>query len=276
MIVDEDVMSSSAVDRNLALPLHHQVYVALRNRILERNYCAGDFLPSEHDLATQFGVSRITIRRALNELAARDLIVRQQGKGTRVADCIPRAHLQAGMEGLLGDTIRMAAATSVEVLEFEYVRADRQVAEALHVALGDRVQWAVRVRRWNGMPFSYLVTYLPESIGRSFTRAEMASTSLMVLLERSGVVQARAEQTISASAATPAIAHALDLPAGAPILHTTRLSFDGRGLPVEYLSASYRPDLYSYSMSMEPHSGPGGVRWVARGDIGPGGHPAAG
>lgn len=268
-------VSFPEVDRRLAMPLHHQVYVALRNRILERIYRAGDFLPSELELAGQFGVSRITVRRALNELAVRDLIVRRQGKGTCVADCAPMGHFHAGIDGLLGDTMRMAAATDVEVLEFEYVRADRSVAAALDVKAGDRVQWAVRVRRLDNVPFSYLITYVPEPIGRGYTRLDMESKPLMVLLERSGVALARAEQTISASAATPAIANALDLPAGAPVLHTTRRSFDLKGRPVEYLSASYRPDLYSYSMSLEPHAGPSGIRWVARGDIGLGESPAA-
>jgi GntR family transcriptional regulator len=252
------------VDRGLVTPLYHQVYTVLRNRILDGTYRAERLLPTEQELVTLFGVSRITVRRALNELAARGLIVREQGRGTRVATYVPRTRLRGGVEGLIENNRRMAAETEVEVLDFDYVRANEDVAEALHIKIGNSVQWAVRVRRLKGVPFSYLVTYVPENVGRTFQRSDLSATPLLVLLERSEVSVARAEQTITAISATPAVATALDVEPGSPLLHVVRIVFDQRERPVEYISAQYRPDIYRYTMSLARRNSPEGGRWATR------------
>jgi len=246
------------------IPLYHQVYIELRNRILDGTYGTDAALPSEQELMALFRVSRITVRRALDELAMRGLIVRQQGRGTRVAAYTPHASLQVSVEGLLENNRRMAAETQVEVLDFDYVRANEDVARALRIKPGDLTQWAVRVRRLKGVPFSYLVTYLPEEVGRTFERDDMSSTPLLVLLERSGISVARAEQTISAVSAEPAVATVLDVEPGSALLHTVRIVFDEGDRPIEYISAQYRPDIYRYTMLLERTSGLEGNRWATR------------
>jgi GntR family transcriptional regulator len=158
----------------------------------------------------------------------------------------------------------MAAETQVEVLDFDYVRANEDVARALRISPGDLAQWAVRVRRLKGVPFSYLVTYLPEEVGRTFGRNDMSSIPLLVLLERSGISVARAEQTISAVSAEPAVATVLDVEPGSALLHTARIVFDESDRPIEYISAQYRTDIYRYTMLLERTSGSEGNRWATR------------
>ena len=251
-----------AVDKTLPAPLYHQVYTALRDLIFDGTYHPGDSLPSETELIDLFGVSRITVRRALDELSARGLVLREQGRRTQVAPYRPGASLRASVEGLIENNLRMAEQTTVEVLEFDYLPADKEVAEALQIGQGDIVQWAVRVRSLEATPFSYIVAYLPEQIGRTFRRQDLSSTPFLVLLERCGVAVVRAEQTITAISADRSVAKALQVEPGTALLQALRRVYDAEDRPVQFLSVQYRPDIYRYDMSLERTSGPEGRVWT--------------
>lgn len=257
-----DGVGGFMVDKTLPVPLYHQVYTALRDRIFDGTYGADERLPSETELIDLFGVSRITVRRALDELSARGLVLREQGRRTQVAPYRPGASLRASVEGLIENNLRMAEQTTIEVLEFDYVAADKEVAEALQIGQGDIVQWAVRVRSLEATPFSYIVTYLPEQIGRTFRRQDLSSTPFLVLLERCGVPVVRAEQTITAVSADRSVAKALQIEPGTALLQAMRRVYDVEDRPVQFLSVQYRPDIYRYDMSLERTSGPEGRVWT--------------
>lgn len=251
------------VDRRLPFPLYHQIYTQLRDRIFDGTYASGDLVPSEHQLVRQFRVSRITAKRALDELAARGLIVRQRGRGhgSRVLPKIQSAPLLASVEGLLENNLIMGFETEVDLLEFDYVPASEVASDRLKVGQGEIVQMAVRVRRIDGQPFSYLTTYLPEKIGRSFQRQELMAFPLLALLERSGVSVSRADQTISATAADRKSARELNVEPGAPLLSIERVVFGEHDAPVEYIVALYVPEIYQYRMSLERMRKAGGNWW---------------
>jgi len=106
----------------------------------------------------------------------------------------------------------------------------------------------VRVRSIDGAPFSYAVTWLPESVARSIDAEQLSSRALIELLEEAGIVLSRAEQTISAVGATPAVASALHVEAGATLLLSERVVYDQRERPVEFIAVVYRPDMYQYGV----------------------------
>jgi GntR family transcriptional regulator len=164
---------------------------------------------------------------------------------------------------MLAHLAAMGRSSRVRLLSFSYVRAPPVVAEAMHLPGGARVQHAVRVRLAGDAPFSYLTTYVPEDIGRRYSRRDLSRTALLELLERSGVTADRAEQTITASLAGPDTAAALGLEIGAPLLALTRIVFDASGRGVEYLVARYRPDMHCIRMQLT-RAGRGADRyWMA-------------
>jgi GntR family transcriptional regulator len=234
------------VDERLPTPLYHQIYLILRDKIADGTYQTGDVLPSEEETARQFGVSRITAKRALNELADAGYVVR----GTRVVHRLPTPPVHASVEGLLENLIAMGLKTEVSLLEFDYIRPGPEVAQALQCSAGERVQRAIRIRRLEGEPFSYLTTYVPEDVGCSFGRDELASTALLTLLERCGVEVTRAEQILTATLADAAVAAKLEVDLGAALLRITRIVYDQRDRPVEYIIGLYRPDRYQYRMAL--------------------------
>lgn len=237
----------------------HRVYLLLRDEIL-RN-APGALLPGELRLADQHGVSRVTIRRALDQLAAEGLIDRRPGAGTAVAaKAAAPAAITADFASLMPQVARMGETTTARLLSFAYVPAPPGVAAAL--GDGGRMQRAVRVRLVEGKPFSHLTTHVPEAIAQSFSEADLATTPLFRLLERHGVEVGQARQTISATLATPEVAEALELAPGAALIALTRVVLDAQGRGVEHLDALYRPDRFRLEMTLE-RVGEGGARqWV--------------
>lgn len=249
------------IDPASRVPLYHQILVILRNQIFSGELRLGAVLPGEQELAELFNVSRITAKRALNELADAGLVVRERGRGTRVSDTPPPPTLKTSVEGWFENISLMGVATDVAVLEFDYVSASADVGLALSVPAGTTVQRAVRVRFLDGEPMSHLLTFVPEDIGRSFDRDEMGNFPLLTLLERSGVKVADARQTVSATLAEPEIARALGIHAGSPLIDVKRVVRDTRGRPVEFIRVLYRPDKYQFEMNLKRVHRREGMQW---------------
>ncbi|MDN2567199.1 GntR family transcriptional regulator [Aquibium sp. A9E412] len=251
------------LDASMRVPLYHQIFVILRNRIYSGALSPGDHVPGEQELCEEFAVSRITAKRALNELAEAGLVVRERGRGTRVVKRPPAPAVTASIEGWLENVSLMGIATEARVLEFDYRPAGNDVGEALGLAPADPVQRAVRVRTLDGEPMSYLVTFVPEPIGRHYDAEDLDRVPLLHLLERAGVAVASARQTISATIADADVARALAIHAGAPLIELRRVVRDSEARPVEYIRVLYRPDLYRFEMTMSRVRGKDGMRWDA-------------
>jgi GntR family transcriptional regulator len=249
-ILSRKLEPSAVVDGRLRTPLYHQIYLILRDKIRDEVYPDGAPLPSELQLMRQYGVSRITAKRALDELAADGLVVRARGRGTRVRFSPPAPPIRASVEGLLENLLTMGLKTEVVLLDFDYVPATPDVAAALECAPGKIVQRAVRIRTIKGEPFSHLTTHVPETIGRSYSRHDLASKPLLSLLERMGVEVSRAEQTISAKLADAQVATHLGVEVGSALLKISRVVRDQAGRPVEFITGLYRPDRYHYTMQL--------------------------
>ena len=228
----------------------HRLYLLLKERITSGALPPGEKLPSEPSLAASHGLSRVTIRRALDGLSRDGLISRQPGAGTFVTRPGSPPPVVADLSNMLAQLVAMGRATRVKLLSFAYVTPPAAVATALQLGGSERTQHSLRVRYMDEAPFSFLSTYVPERIGVSYSETDLVVTPLLELLERSGVSAAKAHQTISATLASPEVADALGVEIGSPLLSLTRvvLGADGRG--IEYLSALYRPDRHAFRMEM--------------------------
>lgn len=240
----------------------HRLYLLLRERILRGEVEADARLPSEPTLAQEHGVSRVTVRRALDRLAGDGMIERRPGSGTFVSGGMASMPVVADFSNVFTHLVEMGRKTGVRLISFGYVQATSAMVQDLHLDPGEKLQRSVRVRLIDGQPFSYLVTHVPERIGVSYSEADLASTPLLELLERSGIVAERARQTIGATLASPDVADALDLDVGAALIAMTRVVFDPSGRGIEHLQALYRPDRYSFHMELERTGADGARRWT--------------
>lgn len=245
------------------VPLYHTVYVVLRQSLLSGAFPAGEALPAEMELASRFGVSRITIRHALNQLAAEGLITRQQGRGTFPAQRPAAEHMAADLSGLFENLVAMGVKTTAKLISFTYERPTPDAAAALRLDTDELVQKAVRVRSHKGAPFSHLTTYVPERIGRLYSKGDLAARPLLALLEQAGHRAATAEQLIAARVADTEVGPRLDVLVGTPLLAVTRTVFDHAGMPIEYIEALYRSDRYVYKTQLARAANGADVVWRA-------------
>jgi GntR family transcriptional regulator len=249
---------------HLPLPKYHRIYLVLREQLTEGRFACG--LPGELALVKQFGVARITVRRALAQLAAEGLIVRQAGRVTRPVDVGAKsaAHQRAHLTGLLENLVSMGLTTSVKVLEVRGISASEAVANALQIKPGDEVQKAVRVRSTKEGALSHITTYVPQALAKTFGRRELAKKPILVLLEESGVTVGRAHQTISARLADASVAEHLDVSVGTALLAVRRLIYDEADKPIQWLHGLYRPDRYEYQMELSRVGSIDAKVWVSK------------
>jgi GntR family transcriptional regulator len=227
-----------------------RVYLLLRDEISNGVYPPGVLLPGENRLADTFAVSRVTIRKALEALAADGWIEKRPGAGSVVLDRSASRTLSADLASLMPQIVEMDRATTARLLSFSYGAAPAPVARALKLGPDAKVQTAVRIRSVERQPFSHLTTHVPEDIARTYNETDLATQPLFRLLERTGVKVDGAQQSVTAALATPDVAEALAVSVGSPLLSLKRTVWDASGRGVEFLSALYRPDLFRLEMTL--------------------------
>ena len=266
-------LTMRAMNTGMPLPKYHQVYLVLREQLREGRFDAG--MPGELALMAQFGVARVTVRRALAQLSDEGLIERAPGRGTRPVLASQALNLQgasaklaqgqtARLTGLLENLVTMGLRTTVKVLSVSTLNAPDEVAKALRLPPGEPVQKAERVRSTAEGPLSHLTTWVPQSITGGFGKRELAQKPILGLLEESGVQVGRAEQTISARLADVGMAQHLDVAVGSALLAVRRLIYDVDDKPVQWLHGLYRPDRYEYQMQLSRVGSIDAKVWVSK------------
>lgn len=245
---------------NDALPLtkYHQIYLVLHEQLRDGRFAQG--MPAEVVLAQQFGVGRVTVRRALDQLVNEGLIVRVAGRGTRPTpgQASPpldplyqtRQPRPTRLTGLMENIVAASRRTTVKVLEWRSLEASQAVACALQIPVGTKVRRAIRRRSTQEGPLSYITAYVPEALCLGFGRTELARKPILQLLEESGVELGRAQQTVSARQADAVVASELGVAIGTALLAVRRLVYDAQDKPIQWLHGLYRPDRYEYQMEV--------------------------
>lgn len=251
--------------KELPLPKYHQIYLVLREQLAEGRFAGG--VPGELHLMKEFGVARVTVRKAMERLVADGLVERAPGRGTvAVAHAHERAEPRragAKLTGLLENIVDVSLRTTVKVVRCEVLPASAAVARQLDIAPGEPVQKALRVRSTRQGPLSHITTHVPQAVASTFGRRELARKPILMLLEGSGVAIGRARQSISAKLADAEVARLLQVDVGSALLAVERLVFDVNDRPVQWLQGLYRPDRYQYQMQLSRVGAIDAKLWVS-------------
>lgn len=231
-----------ADQRNVDGPLYRDVYERLRDRIVSGEYQAGTGLPSEPKLGKEFGVSAITIRRAVHELVLDGLIEPRQGLGNIVRSASD-SPVVVGMSSFTSDVVNGRLRLVRTLLADDYVPASRAIAEKLGVQPASMVRHLVRFDYEGNAPFSVDEVFIPPSLASSITPEIASSPEFMHLWQRtSGLELVRTEYEIWVERAGPDDERLLRVPPESPVLTTGELIYDSSGRPIAYVVSRYRGD----------------------------------
>jgi GntR family transcriptional regulator len=227
-------------------PLYSRVETVLAGEIADGDMKAGDQLPTEDSLIERFEVSRITVRRAIQNLVGRGLVEIRRGKGTFVASPKITQELTE-LTGFVEDMRGLGRKPTARVISKETVTADTTVAGHLALTKGERVVRIRRVRLADGVPISFDETYLPLEIGNKIITNNLKVEPIFSLLERKyNVPLIEAEYKLEAVAAEAEVAAALRVKQGSPIFRIERTSYSTGNRPVDYEKLYYRGDLVRF------------------------------
>jgi GntR family transcriptional regulator len=241
MFMNNQVKIDVALSRAPGTSLHRQLFVILRDQILRGLYPPGAAIPNEEALCTEFGVSRITVRRAVADLESGGYLIKRHGRGTFVSDNLPPARLSATL-GLLDSLRKSANETQAEVLNVETTEPPADIACQLDLVAGVPAIHAVRLRRRAGTPVMVTEAWVPEAIGHAVTRRELQKRALYEILIAQGVRFGRVVQEITAVAANPFYARLLKTELATPLVRLTRLLYDVKRRPVQHLTVHISPE----------------------------------
>ena len=234
------------VDRTSDVPLHQQISDALRAAIASGGLAPGSRVENEIDLAARLGLSRPTVRRAMEDLVHAGLVTRRRGSGTVVAPSQVRRQLK--LTSLFDDLEAEGRRPTTRVLEFSIAMGTTETTDLLGIDPTSGVLTIRRLRFAGGEPLAILTNELPSEIAPDYSA--LGTSGLYASLRQKGVTVAGATQSIGARVATQAEAELLGEKAGAPLLTLDRVAYSDSGRIVEHGHHVYRASLYSFDMSI--------------------------
>ena len=235
------------VDRSSPVPLYFQVAQHLEQLIESGDLATGTRLENEIDLADRLGLSRPTMRRAIEYLVDRGLLVRKRGVGTQVVQA--KVRRQVELTSLYDDLARARRDPRTRVISFATEPASGGLALELGLPAGTDLYVFERLRYAGAEPLALMRNHVPAGLLR-LTPQDLEERGLYHLLRANGVTLRIAKQSIGARAATAAEARALGEARGAPLLTMVRAAYDDQGRAVEHGDHLYRASRYSFDLTL--------------------------
>lgn len=242
----------SSVDKFSRVPLYYQLAEEIKNSIKQGNLCPGARIPSEDELCKLHGVSRTTVRAAVQFLVDQGYLYKSRGVGTVVT----RQHLRReGWEltGFTEDVKRLGRLPGSRLIDLKLQLPPHWVQEALNLSKGEKTLVFTRVRLVDGDPVAVHTCHLSPRLGLELEELKGVD-SLYQFLEEKGVRIIQAEELLEARAISPALAPWLGVKKNAPVLVVKRTSFDEHGTPVECVEGVYRSDRYQHYLLLQSRS----------------------
>jgi len=235
------------IDRSSPIPLYHQLAEQLRAAVMDGRLEPGDPFENEMAMCERLGLSRPTVRRAIQEMVDQGLLVRRRGVGTTVAN--RKVHRRFELSSLYDDLKRAGRSPHTVVIDLEVVK-DARAAGALDLDEGSELLSITRLRLVEDQPLALMRNWLPPAyldIGRD----ELEATGLYDALRTRGAKPVVARQSIGARMPTTIERRHLRLRGGQPVLTMTRMAFDIAGKAVEFGDHSYRAEDYALEMVVD-------------------------
>ncbi|MEG2511893.1 MAG: GntR family transcriptional regulator [Acetivibrio sp.] len=231
------------------LPKYYIVKRKLVERIEAEEFSEGEPIVSERELMEEYQVSRITIRKAIDELVNEGYLYRIQGKGTYVKNEEESQDLFS-IKSCTEDVKKLGKNPSKKTIVARVIEANNKRAKQLHLSIGDKLFQLGRVTYADEEPLNYTITYLPVKLFPGIEKYNLEKESLYEILNKKyGVKLVKARRTVEAVLAEDEIAEYLDISTNMPVILFGCVTYglvNGKEIPVEYFKCYYRTDHYKF------------------------------
>jgi GntR family transcriptional regulator len=239
------------LDRKSPVPIFAQIRARLEGAIASGTLAVHQRIPSERQLSEQFGVSRMTVRQALDAMTHDGLLYSRAGRGTFVSDRKiieqPLQHLTSFTQDMLARGMR----PSSRVLDERTVHASFEMARLFGLAPTVEIVRLTRLRLADDEPLAIETVHIPAPYVPGLLDRDLGAESLYTVLKREfGLNLVGARQTIEAAAPSPEEMGILAMDAPLPVLKISRLTFDANDRVVEYVRSVYRGDRYHLTVEL--------------------------
>jgi GntR family transcriptional regulator len=255
MINTEDLIERLAPDREVAEPSYLQLAQRLTGLIESGEIRDGQSLPSERTLAEKLQLSRTTVRRAYDELRAKNY-VSTRGRAGVAAQAPPRLSPRLGrLKGFTEEMRELGMRPSTRLLERE-VTTDRTISSLFGRPTTARFLRLVRLRLGDDVPLSREVAWYDLTAAPELADWDVAGSAYQYLYERCGIALTRGEQTVEAVMSSAAETEAFELAEPGPCLLMKRKTYSAAGQMIEYVEGTFRGDAYAYRVTLNLHPPP--------------------
>ena len=231
--------------------LHKSVFDDLLTRILKCEFSDTGKLPAEPELQKYYGVSRITIRRAIQDLENSGYVLKCQGKGTIVQNEKINLELQK-LDSFSNEANIKGITNSSELISFENIIPDKKIKNKLNLLKNEEVYRLVRIRCINGKKIGLQICYIVNKYGIKLSKEQFEdkNASLYKILSENGITLETAEENIEAILSPTKVAELLEIDRNTALFYRERLTYDDKNRVIEYVEMYYRSDEYKYSIKL--------------------------
>ncbi|ADO76521.1 transcriptional regulator, GntR family [Halanaerobium praevalens DSM 2228] len=240
----------SKIINNSRLPLYHQLYDIIVDKIENGTYHENDKLPSERELCEQYDISRATVRRAMVELEKNDYIYKKQGKGVFISEKAFEQDLLS-FYSFTEEMKKVGKAPSSNVIEFETIKANAKISENLKIPLNQKVYKFTRLRLADEVPMMLETTYLPKSRFSGLTKELLSKKAMYdIFSDKYNVDFEKAEETFKATAINSREEKYLEVKKDSPAILLKRFTYENNDV-IEYTVSVARGDKFRFHVVLE-------------------------
>jgi len=241
-------MHFKKIDKSSPIPAYYQVKEAIHTKIKDGEIQPGDQLLSENQLSELFNISRMTVRKAIDQLVDEGLLLREQGKGTFIKkvnnDKLKRDLSE--LTSLTRDLERSKYEVVTTVLEEEVVSASKDIAEQLNINPGDKVIKLVRLRKSNNQPIIWETSFIPFKICPHLIEDNLSGSLFAILEDKYDLKVSDANASFEAILADECIAEMLQMGKNQPVVKVEQVTYLSNGQAIQFVESFSRGDKYKY------------------------------
>lgn len=243
---------NKTLNRKIPIPLYYQLKSILLEYIKEHHDDTQSPIPTEIEISEYFGISRPTVRQAINELVVEGYLYRIKAKGTFISKPKIEQDFLLILDSFNNEMKKKGLTPSTRILARELVKCDEKVAQTLKINEGDDVIKLSRLRFANDEPIVFVITYIPYRICPGLMTRDLEIESIYEIIEKeSGMLISSATRSLESMLAGDFEAKLLNIPKGAPVQYFESVISLENGTPVEYSLAKYRSDRSKFTFELK-------------------------